>query len=89
MDSVVSGFMREFDGNIRGRLFFDEIYGEFYFFVPDEPVYMGCFDDYLAILYILPEDARYIFSESELMEVAVEGFSVVSLSEGLIYELSV
>ncbi|MFB2623639.1 hypothetical protein [Methanothermobacter marburgensis] len=85
----ISGLIRELlEDRIRGRLFFDELYGEYYFFVPDEPVYMGCFDDYLAILYIHYNDAKEIFSENELMEVALEGFSIVSLSEKVIYELS-
>jgi len=89
MDLDASEVIDELNNKIRGKLFFDEIYGEYYFFVPDEPVYMEYFDGYLAILYILPEDARYIFSDTELMEVSVDGFSVVSLSEGLIYKLSV
>jgi len=85
----ISGLIRELlDDRIRGRLFFDELYGDHYFFIPDEPIYMECFDEYLPVIYILPEDAEQIFSENELTEVALDGFSIVSLSERVIYELS-
>jgi len=85
----ISGLIRELlDERIRGRLFFDELYGDHYFFIPDEPIYMECFDEYLPVIYILPEDAEQIFSENELTEVALDGFSIVSLSERVIYELS-
>lgn len=85
----ISGLIRELlEDRIRGRLFFDELYGDYYFFIPDDPIYMECFDEYLTVIYILPEDAEQIFSENELTEVALDGFSIVSLSERVIYELS-
>jgi len=49
---------------------------------------MECFDEYLPVIYIPPEDAEQIFSENELTEVALDGFSIVSLSERLVYELA-
>ncbi|MBC7089528.1 MAG: hypothetical protein H5T37_03955 [Methanobacteriaceae archaeon] len=85
----IPGLIRElFEDKIRGRLFFDELYGDHYFFIPDEPIYMECFDEYLPVIYIPPEDAEQIFSENELTEVALDGFSIVSLSERLVYELA-
>ncbi len=85
----ISRLIRELlEDRIRGRLFFDELYGDYYFFIPDDLIYMECFDEYLIILYILPKDAEQIFSENELTEVALDGFSIVSLSERLVYELA-
>ena len=47
----------------------NRITGNYYFFVPDEPVYMEWFDEYLAVLYLMPDEARYIFTEDELLDV--------------------
>ncbi len=41
---------------------------------------MECFAYHLPVIYIPPEDAEQIFSENELTEVALDGFSIVSLS---------
>jgi len=74
---------------VRGRLFMDRITGNYYFFVPDEPVYMEWFDEYLAVLYLMPDEARYLFTEDELLDVDREGFSFVSMQKEVIEELSV